>query len=310
MKKKILFLLSIMMMALFIVGCSETKEIEDGKLSVVVSFNPLKEFTEKIGGDKVKVTSLVPDGSEPHDFEPNPKDFETLINSKVFIYNGLNMEPWLDKVSSSIDESKTKLVDSSKGATIININEDEQEHEHEEGGHDHGGDDPHIWLSLREAQVQAENIKNALIEADPENKEYYEANFESFKNELKALDEEYVAKFKEVKNKNFVTGHSAFGYLARDYGLNLKSVTDIFNPGGEPKPKVLEELVKFCNDNNVGVIFSEQSSTSANANALANETGAKVEKIYSLEMKADNMSYLEGMKYNLEKIYSALKSQK
>ncbi|MGL4772050.1 MAG: metal ABC transporter solute-binding protein, Zn/Mn family [Clostridium sp.] len=304
MKKKVLILLSILVLSLGLWGCGTEEKQEDNKISIVVSINPLKEFTEVIGGDKVQVKTLVPDGVEPHDFDPNPRDLESLSKSRVFIYNGLGMETWLDKVTKGLDENNTLIIDSSNETKTIPIEDDG--HGHDE--HEHtGGYDPHIWLSLREVVTQGRNIKDALIKVDPENSTYYEENYNKFKKELEDLDKEYTEKFNTISNKNFITGHSAFGYLGRDYGLKTKSLTNVFSEG-EPNPKDLENLVKFCKENNVKTIFSEQASTSVQADTLARDAGAKVEKIYSLETKVEGKTYLEGMKYNLEKIYEALKS--
>lgn len=296
-------------------GCTkkENPENNTGRLRVGVTINPLKEFTEAIGGDKVEVFSIIPPGSEPHDFDPKPKDLEEASKSDVFIYNGVGMEEWIDSVLNVISNEGTTVVDSSKGANIIStendgshIEETEEEHsEHEEDGHNHGSEDPHLWLSLKEATKQAENIKNALVEKDSENKDFYQSNYENLKNQFDNLYNEYKVKFENIKDRNFVTGHAAFGYLCRDFGLTQKSIADIYGEG-ELTPKKLENLVNYCKDNGVKVIFSESTASSKESETLARESGAKVEKIYSLESKEDDMTYLDGMKYNLDKILEYL----
>ncbi|MBS2905227.1 zinc ABC transporter substrate-binding protein, partial [Klebsiella pneumoniae] len=83
--------------------------------------------------------------------------------------------------------------------------------------------DPHSWLSLKEAEKQAENIKDTLVEIDEDNKAYYEENYDAFVGELESLYNEYKEKFDNLSTKDFVTGHAAFGYLCRDFGLQQKS---------------------------------------------------------------------------------------
>ncbi|MGL5150242.1 MAG: metal ABC transporter substrate-binding protein [Clostridium sp.] len=302
MKVKLVKLAMALVLSLGLIGCGTNEEKVDDKIDIVVSITPLKEFVEVIGGEKVNVTTFVPEGVEPHDFEPNPRNLELLTKSNIFIYNGLGMEGWLDSVKTTIDASKTQIIDSSNGVDAIKVNDHDHDHDHE------GGTDPHIWVSLREAQIQCKNIKEALIKEDSENKAYYEENYNKFMKELQALDEEYKVKFNEVTNKNFVLGHSAFSYLARDYGLTVKSLTNVFSEG-EPNMKDLEALVDYCKKNNVKTIFSEQSSSEALSKTLANDSGAKVEKIYSLETKVEGKTYIEAMRYNLEKIYENLKAQ-
>ncbi|MBE6053271.1 MAG: ABC transporter substrate-binding protein [Clostridium sartagoforme] len=330
MKKKIISLGLILGVLVSFSGCG-SKDLEDNKgerLRVGVTINPLKDFAEAIGGDKVEVFSIIPDGSDAHSFDPKPKDLSDLMNTDVFIYNGLGMEEWIDSVLGTIEGKDVKVVEASQGINAINIsdedddNHSDEDHDHEEHAdeehadeeheedhdhdHAHGGKDPHTWLSLNDAIIEAENIKNSFVEIDAENKDYYEENFKNLKEQFTDLYDEYVNKFKDLNNKDFVTGHAAFGYLCRDFGLTQKSIADVFGEG-ELTAKNLEALINYSKENGVKVIFSESSASEKEAETLAKEVGAKVVKVYSLETKEDNKSYIEGMKYNLETIYNSLK---
>ncbi|ATD55882.1 metal ABC transporter solute-binding protein, Zn/Mn family [Clostridium chauvoei] len=293
MKKKLVAISLVILGMMTAMGCSNKKQPnkETGKLRVGVTISPLKEFAEIIGGDKIQVTSIIPDGSEPHDFEPKPQDLEAINNSDVFIYNGLGMEHWIDSVLDTIGNKDIEIVDSSVGVNILKTD---------------GKDDPHVWLSLKEATKQAENIKNALVKKDSANKEFYEANFNTLKKDFEMVYSDYKTKFEGISNKDFITGHAAFGYLCRDFGLTQKSIADIYGEG-ELTPKTLEDLVNYCKENKVKTIFSESTASSKESETLAKEAGAKVEKIYSLETKEEDKTYLDGMKYNLDKILEALK---
>lgn len=316
MKKKLISLGLILGILVSFSGCvSKNSEEDKGeRLRVGVTISPLKDFAETIGGDKVDVFSIIPDGSDAHSFDPKPKDLNNLINTDVFVYNGLGMEEWIDSVLGTIEAKDVKVVEASQGIEAINVSEEdyhshddedsEEEHSHYE--HNHSGKDPHTWLSLTNAIIEAENIKNAFVEVDPDNKYYYEENFEKLKNDFTTLHDEYVDKFKDLTNKDFVTGHAAFGYLCRDFGLTQSSIADVFGEG-ELTAKNLEALINYCKENGVKTIFSESTASEKEAETLAKEVGAEVVKIYSLETKEDNMSYLDGMKYNLETIYNYLK---
>ena len=183
-----------------------------------------------------------------------------------------------------------------------NDNEEVADEDHD---HDHGEFDPHVWLSLDLAIIQANNIKNAIIELDPENEDYYKANFESLLNDLTSLKDEYTEKFNALENKKFVTGHAAFAYLCNEFGLTQSSISDVFGEG-ELTAKYLEELINYTKENNVKVIFSESTASTKEAETLAKEAGATVEKIYSIETQEDDLDYLEAMRYNLDKIYETL----
>lgn len=320
MKKRLLSLGLILIFIFALTGCNNSNNEKDSeRLRVGVTISPLKYFVEEIGKDKVDVFSIIPDGSDAHTFDPKPKDLNELINSDIFVYNGLGMEEWIDSVLTTVDSEKVKVVEATSGVDPITINEEEDEHEegeehdhdHEEEiddhEHSHGGLDPHTWLSLSDAIIEAENIKNALIEVDSENKNYYEENFEILKESLSNLKSEYEDKFKELANKNFVTGHAAFAYLCRDFGLTQESISNVFGEEGEVKPQDMEYLVSYCKENNVKVIFNESNASEDSTQTLAKEVGAEVVKIYSLESSEDDMNYLDGMKYNLETIYNSLK---
>ncbi|RMC96807.1 ABC transporter substrate-binding protein [Clostridium autoethanogenum] len=280
------------------IASNNTKESKS-KVKVVVSFNAMREFASAIGKDKIDIITMIPNGTEPHDFEPTAKDFKNLSDANVFIYNGLGMESWKDKVLKSINNKNLIVVDASKGSSPIkNTDSDETK--------EHGQYDPHIWLSLKDSKNQSKNIKDALIKADPSNKNFYEKNYNDFSKQLDDLYNEYNKKFQTVSNKSFVTGHAAFAYLCRDFGLKQNSVEDVFAEG-EPSPKKLEGLVNYCKQNKIKAIFVEDMVSPKVSNTLAKEVGAKVEKIYTIEGNEDNKNYMQSMKYNLQMIYNSLK---
>ncbi|WP_027637092.1 metal ABC transporter solute-binding protein, Zn/Mn family [Clostridium butyricum] len=299
MKKKIISGALAVITSIMLIGCgtnSDTKTTNDEgnkKVNIMVSVYPLKEFADKIAGDKAEVSCMVPDNMEPHDYEPKTKDFEALIKSDAFIYNGLGLETWVDQVRSVIGDKELRIVDSSEGVEVRKE-----------------GDviDPHSWLSLKEAEKQAENIKDTLVEIDEDNKAYYEENYDAFVGELESLYNEYKEKFDNLSTKDFVTGHAAFGYLCRDFGLQQKSVENLFAEG-EPTPKQLEQLVTFCKENNIKTVFSESLASPKVSETLAKEVGAEVVPILTLESNEDDKSYVEAMRYNLEEIYKCLSQE-
>jgi zinc transport system substrate-binding protein len=275
-------------------------KIEDkGKIKVVVSFNAMRELAEAVGKDKIEVKTMIPDGTEPHDFEPKARDIENLYNSKLFIYNGFGMEPWVDKTIKSVENKALIVVDSSIGFEPIKSGDEDQVKTH-------GAIDPHLWLSLKGAETQAKNIRDALIKADPSSQVFYEKNYQEFADQLEVLYNTYLEKFKTVSNKNFVTGHAAFAYLCRDFGLKQNSLVDVFAEG-EPSAKKLKELTDYCKDNNIKTIFVEEMVSSRISDTLAKEVNAKVEKINTIESAEDNKSYIDIMTENLEKVYNSIK---
>ena len=139
--KKIISMMLLTCIIFTLVGCSKStfnmKEEATGdvktdksKLQVVVSFNPLKEFAEAVGKDKIQVKTVIPEGVEPHDFEPKIKDMKSISDGDIFIYSGFGMEGWVPKTLDAIDNKDLVVVNSSLGINPLRSEEDEvQEHE-------------------------------------------------------------------------------------------------------------------------------------------------------------------------------------
>ncbi|NMA38264.1 MAG: zinc ABC transporter solute-binding protein [Papillibacter sp.] len=300
MKRLCTILLAFILLLLLTSCSSDNKAADSGKLRVTVSFNAMKEFALAVGGDRVEIQTIIPDGTEPHDFELKARDLVNLSKAQVFIYNGLGMEGWAEEAIKAADNKSLISVNASEGAELIALAEHEGEEEH-----GHGSYDPHLWLSLKGAETEVANIKAAFIEADPINKDYYESNCQSFIEKLVALYNKYSAKFEKLDNRLFITGHAAFAYLCRDFGLIQSSVENVFAEG-EPSARQLAELADYCRKNGVSTIFTEELASPEVSKALANEVGAKTETIYTISSDEDGLSYLERMEINLSKIYDSL----
>lgn len=287
---------SLLCLALFLsfsaCGKPKAEEESEERLRVSVSFDALKEFALAVGGERVKVSVIVPDGAAPHDFEPKAKDLVALSEADVFIYNGLDMEHWAEDAISAAKNKNLIVVETSQAVEPITDAA--------------GAADPHIWLSLKAAILQAEEIKDALVQADPEGEGEYEQNLAAFTAEAEALFNKYAEEAKGLENRSFVTGHAAFGYLCRDFGLEQNSVSGIFAEG-EPTAKQLTELVEYCRANQVTTIFAEELASPAVSETLARELDARVETLYTMESAQESLSYLERMSRNLERIFAALR---
>lgn len=293
MKKRKMLILQITSLFL-ITGCSQSTFGDETKLDVITSFNAMSELCVAIGKDKINILTIVPTGTEPHDFEPSAVDVVNLSKADIFVINGLNMETWSNEIIASARNDDLTLCVASENS-IPRIDDDENE-----------SVDPHMWLSLTKAQEMATTIANYFTELDPLNAIYYQDNLSTFNSSLDNLKNEYITKFAEVTNREFVTGHAAFGYLCDEYGLEQNSVEDMFAEG-EPTVAQLANLVQYCQDNNVDTIFSEMLASQEISETLASEIGADIVSIYTIESNENNLSYYERMEYNLEQIYQSLK---
>ncbi|SHI73658.1 zinc transport system substrate-binding protein [Geosporobacter subterraneus DSM 17957] len=279
------------------------------KLLVYASFYPMYDFATKIGGDKAEVRMMVPPGVEAHDWEPTAKLMGEIEKADVLIYNGLDMEPWADKLLGAIQNDKLITVEAVEGIELLKT-EEEAEDEHEEEDHAHGEFDPHVWLDPMNAMKQAENIKNAFIQADEANKDYYEANYQEFAKKLIALDEQFKQELSSLKRKEIVVAHAAFGYLTNRYGLEQIAIRGI-SPQEEPSAAKMAEISKFAKQHDVKYIFFETLTNPKLAEVLAREVGAQtmvlnpLEGLTEEELKAGK-DYFAVMEENLAALKKAL----
>lgn len=343
--KKIKYLL-LAMMLLVLSACGNKAATEEKttdtansgteKVKVYASVYPVYDFVSKIGGDKVDVMSVIPNGEEPHGWEPDQKLIKDLEGAKMFIYSGAGLESWVEKITESVENKDLKIVDASEGVELI-ASTHEHEHEHEAAGenhnneatnnetannhaneateeheheHDHGAYDPHYWLSPTRAIVELGNIEKALSEVDPANADYYKENLAKYTEELNALDQEYKSKLANVANKTIVVSHEAYGYLAADYGLEQIGITGI-EAETEPDAKTMQEIIKLVQEKNIKTIFTEDLLDTKVADTISSETGAKTERLNPLEGLSEEEikngdDYVSVMKANLEKLVEAL----
>ena len=296
----------------------ESKDTDGQKLKVMASFYPMYDFAVKIGGDKAEVTNMVPAGTEPHDWEPAAADIKNLEEAALFVYSGGGMEHWVEDVLASLETKKLVSVEASAGVTLRSGHiHDEEEHkgaeehtEEEEHGHDHCQFDPHVWLSPVNAKKEMENIKNAYVKADPENKDYYEKNYQTYTAEFDKLDQEYKDTLSALPNKSIVVSHEAFGYLCDAYGLTQMGIEGL-SPDSEPDPARMAEIIDFVKANHVKVIFFEELVSPKVAETIAAETGAQTRVLNPLEGLSDEelkngADYFSVMEDNLKQLKAAL----
>ncbi|THF79459.1 metal ABC transporter substrate-binding protein [Cohnella fermenti] len=314
-------------LALVLSGCGNKAEVSQadesaGKIKVVTTFYPMYEFSKQVAGDHAEVVALIPSGVEPHDWEPSAKDMATLKDADVFVYNGI-VEGWVEDALSSAANSDRIVVEASQGISLMEGTEDEHEHgdngdhdeeenDAEEEGHEEEGHglDPHVWLSPVLAQKEVAAIQAALEQADPAHKDDYKKNAEAYIAKLQELDQEYRDGLKDVKHREFVTQHAAFGYLAQEYALTQVPISGL-SPEQEPSAGEMAEVVKFAKEHEVKTIFFETLVDPKVAQVVADEINAKTDVLNPLEGLTEddiknNLDYIGIMKQNLQNLIKAL----
>jgi len=258
-------------------GCAGTPRAQ-GTLPVVVTFYPLQEFAQRVGGDRIQVRTLVPPGAEPHDYEPRPQDITALHAARVVIYNGAGLETWLEKLRPELP-ARGIIVNASDGLPLAK-GIDEQEGGAQ--GEPPARFDPHVWLDPQLAARMVTNVAGGLQEADPQGSESYQARASSLREQLLTLHNEFAARLRSCRQKEFITTHAAFGYLARRYGLVQLPISGL-SPEAEPAPARLRELVHLARAHHIKVVYYETLVSPKVAETLAREVGARVLALDPLE---------------------------
>jgi len=274
---------------------------DNSKLQAVSSFNPLYEFSQIVGGEKIDVTLLVPVGVEPHDWEPTIKDVQRMQKSDLIVINGIGFESWVDDL---IENDYQGIIVNTSNGIELNSSEEEHEEEGQEDEHGHLEGDPHIWLNPLYAKIQVQNIANAFANSDSTNSEFYLANAEKYNKKLDLLDSKIRTELSGCKH-DFIAFHDAFSYFADEYDLNQHTIVATTNSHGEVTAKTLENVISTARELNIKVIFSEETVNAKTSQIIANEIGGKVLVLSPLEIVSED-NYISKMTQNLENLKEAL----
>jgi zinc transport system substrate-binding protein len=268
-------------------------------ISIEASFYPLQWMAQQVGGDQVDVTSLTKPGAEPHDLELTPRDVADITDADVVVYLS-GFQPAVDDAVEQVDE--TKVYDAAPAAeldlTYTPIEEGE------EASDEAGSIDPHFWLDPSRLAAVADDFASYLGDVDPDNADTYRNNAATLGEELATLDAEFEAALASCANKELVTSHNAFGYLARRYGLNQVGITGL-TPEEEPSPEDLASVSDFVKDNDVRTIYFETLVSPTIAESIASESGAQtdvLDPVEGLNDESQGNDYLEVMRANLANI--------
>jgi zinc transport system substrate-binding protein len=269
---------------LFLVStaCSnQSNENTNNKNTITVSILPQKYFLEKIAGDHFNINVMIPPGASPVTYEPTPKQMKELSNSFAYFRIGhIEFENVWMKNMQSIN-TEMKIVDLSQNADLI---EPENKHIHSHDGHHHHGVDPHIWTSPKEVKKQAEIIYSFLVKREPESKDEFVVNYNTFLAEIDSLNNYLVEILLPYKNRKFMIFHPALSYIARDYGLKQISIEI---DGKEPTSANIQQIIDVARKEDIRIIFIQKQFSTHNADVIANEISASVVQIDPLNYNWD-----------------------
>ncbi len=260
-----------------------------GDINAVVSVAPEKTLLEAIGGEKVHIGLMVPAGSSPHTYEPRPSQMREIEGAELYLAIGVEFEEaWLPRFVEQ--NRKMKVVDVGQGIEKIPMaahhhdNEEahhEKEAHHNDEEHEHeSGLDPHIWTAPSNIKVIAKNILDALLAADPSNSKYYQANYDIFLQKLGQTDLAIKDILRQTKKgSKFMVFHPAWGYYAKEYGLEQVAI----EAGGKnPTPKQIMMLIEEAKKEQVNAILVAPEFSKKAAEQIAKEAGVPVSEISPL----------------------------
>ena len=310
-------------------GSAEEPERE--RLHVVATHSIIGDFVENVAGDAVELTVLAGANQDPHAYEPAPADSVAVLEADLVFENGLLLKGWFDPLYHQSGSAATRAV-VSDGARLLGYEGGNDDHGHDDHGHDDHGDDdhghddhghgdhghgeydPHVWQSVANAIVMVENIRDALVDADPANAELYEDNAAAYIGELEELDD-YIFELAEMiphERRILVTGHLAFQYFADRYGFRQLGATlgAITTEGADPSAGEIAALIDEIRETGAPAVFAENIMNAALAQQVAREGDVDfVSPIYSGaidEPGSDAASYIGMMRHNIEIMVDAL----
>ncbi len=246
---------------------------------VVTTFTVIAEMASNVAGDAATVESITRAGAEIHGYQPSPRDLVRASGADLILWNGMNLELWFEQFIHNLGPIPSATI--SEGIETISIREGSYE----------GAPNPHAWMSLDNALIYIDNIRDAMSLHDPDNATIYAANAERYKAELIAT----LAPLREQiltipeDERWLVTCEGAFSYLARDFGLKEAYLWPM-NADQTGTPQQVRNVIDIVRENNVRAVFCESTVNTDPAQQVARESGAA----YGGVLYVDSLSLEDG----------------
>lgn len=272
-------------------------------LPVVASFSILGDLVQAVGGERVKVTTLVGPNADAHTFEPKPMDAKAILDARLFVINGLNFEPWAQKLAKSANF---------KGQTLVASQGIQPRNMPPEKGHAHADTDPHAWQDPSNVVLYVKNIAKSLSSLDPAGASSYQKNSDDYVKQLLALDQftkEQLAAI-AAPSRQVITSHDAFGYFAARYQIRFLAPQGI-NADAEPSAKEVAQLIRQIKRDQIKAVFVENMSNPKLLAQITRDTGVTMgPKLYVDALSGPNeagSSYLKMMHHNVTQLVAGMK---
>jgi zinc transport system substrate-binding protein len=276
---------------------------QDGiaRTRIVASIFPFYDFVREIVKDNAQVELLIKPGTNLHHFEPKPSDIATIRKADFFIYGGLKIEPWAERIVRTFKTAPPYIVNASQGLDLESTGPKVI--------------DPHIWLDPYFVERIVDNIVENLAMKDQKNAEFFRRNGDEYKRKVKALDERFKQTLASCKIRTIVhAGHYSFGYLAKRYNLEYVTAYPL-EIESEPTPQQIRKMKETLQRTGARYIFYEEFVSQKVANILARELKLGMLKLNSggIISKKDlesGVTFLKIMEDNLKSLARGLECEK
>jgi len=237
---------------------------------LVLSILPQEYFARRIGGDRIDTTVLAGHGQNPHNYEPNPRQIQSLVSAGAWILSGTEFEISLEPKIRDLFPL-LRIIDGTEGIRFRCL-EAHNDHDHYDHDHDEGID-RHTWLGLQGAEIMSGHIKDALCAIDAPNASHYIANYENLISEMRYEFGRLKNELEMLEGETVLVYHPAFGYFLDEFGIIQEAVeTD----GKEPAPRTLAGIIERAKSDNVRVIFVQAQFPAESAGVVAAEVNAEL----------------------------------
>ena len=276
------------------------------KIQVIATYSIVYDIVKNVGGDRVEIHTLAPVGSNPHEYDPLPKDVQLTTDADAVFYNGLNLEAgnsWFEKLllTANKGEKDSPVFQMSEGVEPKYLTTKGKESE----------EDPHAWLDIRNGIKYAENARDGLIKVDPEHADVYEKNAQEYIEKLETLHEESVSRYNEIPKEQrlLITSEGAFKYFSAAYDFEAAYIWEI-NSENQGSPEQVKSVVDFIRTKKDPVLFVETSIDPRSMETVSAETGVPIfGKVFTDSIGKpgeDGDTYIKMMEWNIDTIFNGL----
>jgi manganese/iron transport system substrate-binding protein len=283
-------------LGLVIAACSRTASTSTAsagqKIRVATTISTLNSLVEGVGGNNVQVQNIVPIGASPETFQPAPQDVAVVANAQLLVENGAGLEAWLGKTLGDSGNANLRTVVCTDGLPVQN-------------------DNPHLWMDPVYTQRYVRNIRDGLIAVDPQHAAQYRRNADAYEVRIGQLRDSIQRKIDTLpmSHRYMIVFHNAFYYYDRRFGLTTLGFVER-NPGQEPNPQQIADLIDLAKSHGVRAVFSEPEYSPKLLYSIAAGAGVKVvENLYDDSIGTDPRvsNYISMLEYDTDIIVKSLR---